>query len=238
MHIPNDFLDPKTSTGLTFAAAGALAYCYSRVREVVTLSVSQEALAAAGSSVSSFAGKARRTLSASGAALVLRMLAVGSLIFTAQMFDFPVTGGTSGHLLGCAFAGIALGPWAGAMVMAAVLAVQCVFFGDGGILSLGANIINMAVVGAVGGYYIYYGIRKLKPGKAGYYFAVAAASWMSVVIAAAMTAFEVGLSGTYEVGWSLNSMISVHVIVGAAEALMTIAILGFFGRTLKEKEER
>jgi cobalt/nickel transport system permease protein len=236
MHIPNGFLDPKISAGLSFAAAGALGYCFSKIREAVTSTVMQEAFAAAGGTVSSISGKARRVLAGSSIALLSRMFAVGALILTAQMFDFIVIGGTSGHLLGCAFSGIALGPWAGGLVMAGVLAIQCVFLGDGGLFALGANIFNMAVIGTVGGYYIYYAVKKLIPGKAGYYSGVAIASWVSVVIAAALTALEVGFSGTYEVGWSLNSMLSVHVFVGVAEALMTIAILGLLGKRLLESE--
>ena len=228
MHIPNNFLDPKVSASLSFASAAAIVYCFNKVMERATSPAAQEAFAAAGQAMSTITSKARRAINEFGRSLLLKMAAVGSLIFVAQMFDFPVAHGTSGHLLGCALASIALGPWAGAVAMAAVLIIQCLLLGDGGLLALGANIFNMAIIGSIGAYCIYYLIRAKVKGKAGYYLAVATASWLSVVTAAAVTALEVGLSGTFELSWTLSSMVSVHAIVGVAEALITIAVLGLF----------
>jgi len=229
MHIPNGLLDPKMSAGLSFASAGALSYCLNKVRELVASSVVSEALAGAGNTVSTITGKARRVLSSAGTALIMKMMMVGSLIFAVQLFDFPVLNGTTGHLLGCAFAAISLGPWAGGIVMAAVLTIQCLFMGDGGTLALGANIFNMAIIGTMGAYFIYRLSSRAIKGKPGYYTGVALASWISVVAAAAATAFEVGLSGTFKPSWTFNSMVSVHSIIGIAEALATIGILGLLG---------
>ena len=78
-----------------------------------------------------------------------------AFIFAAQMFNFQVIGGTSGHLLGGVFAAVLLGPWAGTLVMASVIAVQGLVFQDGGLLAMGANIFNMGIVGTLGGYYVY-----------------------------------------------------------------------------------
>ncbi len=78
-----------------------------------------------------------------------------AFIFAAQMFNFQVVGGTSGHLLGGVFAAVLLGPWAGTLVMACVIAVQGLVFQDGGLLVMGANIFNMGIVGTLGGYYVY-----------------------------------------------------------------------------------
>ena len=78
-----------------------------------------------------------------------------AFIFAAQMFNFQVVGGTSGHLLGGVLAAVLLGPWAATLVMACVIAVQALVFQDGGLVVMGANIFNMGVVGTLGGYYLY-----------------------------------------------------------------------------------
>ena len=82
-----------------------------------------------------------------------------AFIFTAQMINFPIPGGTSGHLLGGTLAGVLLGPWAGSLVMTVVFIVQGVLFQDGGLTVLGANIFNMGLIGTFGGYYLYRAIR-------------------------------------------------------------------------------
>jgi cobalt/nickel transport system permease protein len=81
------------------------------------------------------------------------------------MINFPIPGGTSGHLLGGTLAGVLLGPWAGSLVMAVVFIVQALFFQDGGLTVLGANIVNMGLIGTFGGYYLYLGAvwRSLLP---------------------------------------------------------------------------
>src|SRR5215217_9498774 len=83
---------------------------------------------------------------------------MAAFIFATQMINFPVAGGTSGHLLGGALAAITLGPWAAMLVMASVLGVQALLFQDGGLLALGANILNMGVVPAAIGYGLYRGV--------------------------------------------------------------------------------
>src|ERR1700677_2141646 len=85
----------------------------------------------------------------------VRMGTMAAFIFAAQMVNFPVGPWVSGHLLGGVLASVLLGPWAGAVVIAAVLLVQCFLFQDGGVTVLGANFINMGLVGSLGGYAIY-----------------------------------------------------------------------------------
>ncbi len=85
----------------------------------------------------------------------------GAFVFAAQMINFPVAGGTSGHLLGAALVAILLGPWAAVLVMTAVLVIQCFVFQDGGALALGANILNMGVTGGLLGYVTYAGIGNI-----------------------------------------------------------------------------
>jgi cobalt/nickel transport system permease protein len=219
MHIPDGFLDPKMSAGLLGAAAFALTYCLSKVKAAVTALAPQAALAAAGRGMSNVVGGMRRVLTGDGIRTIQQMALVASLIFTAQLFDFPVGQGTSGHLIGSLLAAVLLGPWAGTIVMAVVLAVQMFFMADGGLLALGANIVNMAVIGSFVSYYIYYWSQKIAPE----WLAIAVAAWSAVVLAAAACALEVGFSGKVDLALIVPAMLRTHAIVGVAEALMTIA---------------
>ena len=97
----------------------------------------------------------RKTNKALGERQVPLMGIMAAFIFAAQMINFPVAGGTSGHLLGGALAAIILGPWAGMLVMTAVIAVQGLLFQDGGLLVMGANIFNMGLLTAAVGYGLY-----------------------------------------------------------------------------------
>ena len=159
--------------------------------------------------------------------MVPLMGVASAFIFAAQMINFPVAGGTSGHLLGGVLAAIFLGPWAGALVITIVLIAQALIFQDGGITALGANILNMAMLGTVGGYYIYYFLGLLFKGKKGTIFATAAAAWASAVIASSLCALELALSGTSPLTIVLPAMAGIHAIIGIFEALITTFIVGF-----------
>lgn len=159
--------------------------------------------------------------------MVPLMGVASAFIFAAQMINFPVAGGTSGHLLGGVLAAIFLGPWAGALVITIVLIAQALIFQDGGITALGANILNMAVFATVGGYYIYYFLGLLFKGRKGIVFATAVAAWVSVVIASSLCALELALSGTSPLAIVLPAMVGIHAIIGAGEALITTFIVGF-----------
>src|SRR3954451_22420618 len=108
---------------------------------------------------------------------------MAAFVFAAQMVNFPVGPGVSGHLLGGVLAAVMLGPWAGAVVIASVLIVQCLIFGDGGLIALGANFVNMGLLGAVGGYAIYSPLRDAIGGRRGVLFAAVVAAWFSVILA-------------------------------------------------------
>ena len=122
---------------------------------------------------------------------------MSAFVFAAQMVNFPVGPGVSGHLLGGVLASVLLGPWAGAVVIAAVLLVQCFLFADGGVTALGANFVNMGLVGAVGGYAIYAPIRRMIGGQKGVLIAAMAAAWFSVILASGAFAIELGASGRW-----------------------------------------
>jgi cobalt/nickel transport system permease protein len=154
---------------------------------------------------------------------------MAAFIFSAQMINFPVLGGTSGHLLGGALAAIVLGPWAGMLVMTAVIVVQALLFQDGGLLVMGANILNMGLVTSAIGYGFYRSTMNLsKPAK----LSVAGFSaWLSVMAGALFTAVEIWLSGNAQLGIILPAMLIVHALIGFGETLITVAAVSFILQT-------
>lgn len=153
---------------------------------------------------------------------------MAAFIFAAQMFNFQVAGGTSGHLLGGVLAAILLGPWAGTLVMACVIAVQALVFSDGGLVVMGANIFNMGVVGTLGGYAVYRALCGILGGEdRGRIPAAAMAGWLSVVAGSTFMALELVVSGTSPAEIVLPAMLGVHVFIGIGEALVTAAAVGF-----------
>jgi cobalt/nickel transport system permease protein len=156
-----------------------------------------------------------------------------AFIFAAQMINFPIPGGTSGHLLGGTLAGALLGPWAGSLVMVAVFIVQSLIFQDGGITALGANIFNMGLIGTFGGYFLYRYVR-LALGQnrwRGMLVGSSVAAWVSVMVAAVICALQLALSGTVALNIALAAMVSWHLLIGIGEALITVATLSFIWRT-------
>jgi len=154
---------------------------------------------------------------------------MAAFIFAAQMLNFPVAGGTSGHFLGGALAAIVLGPWAAILVMTAVIAVQGLLFQDGGLVVMGANIFNMGVLTAV----ISFGLYRSVIGKSkGLRLAVAGiGAWLSTIAAALVTSLQLWLSGTSQLQIVLLPMLGVHVLIGIGEAIITVAALAFLERT-------
>jgi cobalt/nickel transport system permease protein len=151
-----------------------------------------------------------------------------AFIFAAQMFNFQVIGGTSGHLLGGVLAAVLLGPWAGTLVMVAVVAVQGLVFQDGGLVVMGANIFNMGIIGTLGGYVVYRVLCGVLGGEQRARIPAAGiAAWLSVFLAAGAMALELGLSGTTDLVVALTAMLSIHALIGIGEALITMAALAF-----------
>lgn len=156
-----------------------------------------------------------------------------AFIFAAQMINFPIPGGTSGHLLGGTLAGILLGPWAGALVVSVVFIVQAVIFQDGGITVLGANIANMGLIGTFGGYYLYRAIRSIVGNDSwrGMAIATAISAWSSVFIASILVAIQLALSGTVPFNVGISAMAFSHILIGIGEALITLSVVSFVWRT-------
>ncbi|WP_013323429.1 energy-coupling factor ABC transporter permease [Gloeothece verrucosa] len=156
-----------------------------------------------------------------------------AFIFAAQMINFPIPGGTSGHLLGGTLAGVLLGPWAGSLVMAVVFIVQGTFFQDGGLTVLGANIFNMGLIGTFGGYYLYKAIRLTigRNSERAMLISVAVVAWLSVVVAAFLASLELALSGTVPLMVAIVSMLSWHVLIGVGEAIITVIAVNYVWRS-------
>ena len=156
-----------------------------------------------------------------------------AFIFAAQMINFPIPGGTSGHLVGGTLAGVLLGPWAGSLVVSVVFIVQAVLFQDGGLTVLGANIFNMGLIGTFGGYYLYKAIRFAlgRNSWRGMLVGTAVAAWVSVVVAAIATALQIAWSGTVPLLVALTAMVSWHVLIGVGEALITVIAVSFVWRS-------
>lgn len=170
-----------------------------------------------------------RTNKSLGEKQVPLMGIMAAFIFAAQMLNFPVAGGTSGHLLGGALAAIVLGPWSAMLVMTAVIAVQALLFQDGGLVVMGANILNMGLITAVIGYGLYRGAANSSRGTK---LAVAGvAAWLSVMAGALATSLQLWLSGTSALQTVVIAMLSVHALIGIGEALITVAALAFIMQT-------
>jgi cobalt/nickel transport system permease protein len=196
MHIPDGFIDAPTAVATGVAAAGVVAYSLRRT------------------------GRDMHERS------VPLLGVTAAFVFAAQMLNFPVAGGTSGHLIGALLAMVLLGPWAGVLVMTAVLVVQALVMADGGITALGANLLNMAVAGGLLPFAVFALLRRiLARNVTGFLAAVAVSSWCAVVLASAAAALELAASGTVPPSVALPTMVAVHMIIGLGEALITTTVV-------------
>jgi cobalt/nickel transport system permease protein len=202
MHIPDAVLDPRVA--MVTGALGAAGFLYAL-------------------------GAVERRLKERTTPLMGMMAA---FVFAAQMVNFPVGPGVSGHLLGGVLAALLLGPWAGAVVIGAVLIVQCFLFGDGGLTALGANFLNMGLVGSVGGYAIYAPIRRALGGQRGVLVAAMVAAWFAVLLAAGCCAVELAATtGRSQFIPVLAWMALVHAAIGLGEAVITGLVVRFILQT-------
>jgi cobalt/nickel transport system permease protein len=173
-----------------------------------------------------------QTRKALGERQVPVMGVLAAFIFAAQMLNFTIVGGTSGHFMGAALAAILLGPWAAMLTMTTVVAIQALLFQDGGLLALGANILNMAVIGPIVAYGFYRGVRTLLGNRKGSVsVASLVAAWVSIVVVAVACAMELGFSGTSPIGIALPAMAGIHALIGIGEGLITLGALALVTAT-------
>lgn len=201
MHIPDGFLEPKVWVPLTAVSAAAVAYASKKVSK--NLDEKKVPL----------------------------MGVIAAFVFAAQMVNFPVGGGTSGHLMGGVLIATIMGPFAALLMISTVLIIQALLFQDGGITALGANIFNMGIAGAGLGYLTFKGLNRVT---GNLNFAVFTASWLSVVTAAGIAAAELSISGVIPIAVSLPAMTGVHAIIGIGEGAITIAALGLISGVSKD----
>lgn len=198
MHIPDGFLSP-TICALTYVISiGFLVWSWR---------------------------KARATYSSA----ITPLLAVSSaFIFAAQMINFPIAYGTSGHLVGGTFLSILLGPYAAILSMTIVLLMQALFFADGGLFTFGANVFNMAIIGGLSFFLIKFLTSDLKREK-WLFPAVFAVSWLSVVLGALACGLEIGFSPVFSeaggIAVTVPAMLFWHVLIGLGEAAITTTLV-------------
>jgi cobalt/nickel transport system permease protein len=154
-----------------------------------------------------------------------------AFIFVAQMINFPVAGGTSGHLLGATLAVVLLGPSAAVIVMASVIIIQALIFADGGVLAMGANIFNMALVAPLCSYVVYKLMRRFLADQRGQLISASIAAWCSTVAAAIFCAGELALSGTAAWNLAFPAMAGIHSLIGIGEAVITMLVLAAIAKT-------
>jgi cobalt/nickel transport system permease protein len=188
------------------------------------------AIACAALSVAAVAAAASRSRALLGSRAVPRMGVTAAFIFSAQMINFPVAGGTSGHLVGGALAAVLLGPSAAVIAMTSVLVMQCLVFGDGGLLALGANVLNMGVLHPIVGFAVWRAVvgrigPERSPGAARRIASVAFASWVATVVAAATCAGELALSRVAAPAVVFPAMVAIHVAIGLGEAVIAALVL-------------
>ena len=199
MHVPDGFIDAPVSVGAGVLAAAGVAVALRGARRELD----------------------DRTAPMAGL--------VAAFVFAAQMLNFPVAAGTSGHLLGGALAAILVGPWTGALCVAVVLIVQALLFADGGLTALGVNVVDMSLVAVVVGYAIFRVLVRVLPyGRGTVMGSAFVAAFVSVPVSALAFVGFYALGGTADVSLSavLGAMLGVHVLIGLGEGLITAFTVG------------
>jgi cobalt/nickel transport system permease protein len=205
MHIPDGFLSPVATVLAALIAIAGIGYATRRLQGTI------------------------------GDRLVPLVGVTAAAIFAGQMVNFPLIGlPASGHLMGGVLAAALLGPWGGALALTAVLCVQCLVFGDGGLTALGANVVNMALVGSCGGYFVFDSLRRLIGGPRGTVIASAVASWLTVAASAVAFSIEMSLGGEFEFATLAAWMLFVHAIIGLGEATITGLAIAWLVRVRPE----
>ena len=203
MHVPDGFLDAPTSVATGVLAAAGVALALRGARRELD----------------------DRTAPMAGL--------VATFVFAAQMMNFPVGAGTSGHLLGGALAAVLVGPWSAVLCIGVVLLVQSLFLADGGITALGTNVTLMALVGVVSGWAVFSLLRRLLPRRtASVAPAAAVAAFVSVPVVATAFSLLFALGGTAPVDPDavLVAMLGWHLVIGVGEAAITgLVVAGVVG---------
>ena len=212
MHIPDGLLNPVTIVVLWIVAVLILVIAFWRLNKLFQEEESEK--------------------------LIPYIGVLAATIFAFQFVNYPVPGGTSGHLVGGTLVGVILGPWAAVIVLFMVLVVQSLF-GDGGITALGANTFNMGVIGGIVGFYIVKVIlwifnktemkKEIKVP-----IATAIGSYIAIVLAAFICAIEIGIGGIIPMEIAIAAMVFWHILIGIGEAIISGLIVWFVYKTKPE----
>jgi len=198
MHIPDGFLSIIICVTMYVISMGFLIWSWKKTKNVYSSSVTP-------------------------------MLAVSSaFVFAAQMINFPIMLGTSGHLVGGTFLAVILGPYAAMFSMTIVLMMQALIFADGGLSTFGANVFNMAVIGGLS-YFIVKLLTRKSNSNGRFFLSVFAASWISMLLGALACGLQLGFSPLFsEAGGVLATVPSIllwHIVIGLGEAVITATLL-------------
>jgi cobalt/nickel transport system permease protein len=200
MHIPDGFLTNRVAVSLDVLSGAGILYAARRAKV-------------------DFSGR-----------MVPVMGVLAAFVFAAQMLNFPILGGTSGHLIGGSLLAIILGPLAASLTMATVIIAQALFLQDGGLVALGANIFNIGTLTCFSGYAVFKLLGCGEENRKRLLLAGFLAGWLSVLISAAFCALEMAISGAIPLHIGLTAMLGYHSIVGTVEGMLTAGVLSFLAK--------
>ena len=212
MHIPDGLLDPVTTVVLWIVTIVVLVFGFKKIRNSFEDEDSEK--------------------------LIPYIGVLAATIFAFQFVNYPVPGGTSGHLVGGTLVGVILGPWAAVVVIFMILIVQSLF-GDGGITAIGANTFNMGIIGGIVGFYIVklimMGLNKTNMEKEKKVtIATAIGSYIAIVLAALIAGIEIGIGGAIPMSIAIPAMVFWHLIIGIGEAIISAFIVYFIYKVKPE----
>lgn len=212
MHIPDGLLDPVTTVVLWIVTIVVMIFSFKRIGKMFDEEDSEK--------------------------LIPYIGVLAATIFAFQFVNFPIPGGTSGHLVGGTLVGVILGPWAAVIVIFMILVVQSLF-GDGGITAIGANTFNMGIIGGIVGFYIVKLFVKIlnktnlkKETKVT--VSTAIGSYIAIVLAAFFAGVEIGIGGAIPINIIVPVMIFWHLIIGIGEAVISALIVYFIYKAKPE----
>ena len=197
MHIPDGFLTNRIAISLDVISGASVLYAAQRLKV-------------------DFAGR-----------MVPIMGVLAAFVFAAQMLNFPILGGTSGHLIGGSLLAILLGPIAASLTMTTVIIAQALFLQDGGLIALGANVFNISTVTCFSGYAVYRLLGGRNSGGKRLLLTGFLSGWVSMMLSAASCALMMSLSGVIPLRIGLTAMLGYHAIVGVFEGMLTAGVLSF-----------
>ncbi len=209
MHIPDGLLDPITTIVLWIVTIAIMILGYFRMGKMFEKEDSEKMIPYIG--------------------------VLAAIIFAFQFVNYPVPGGTSGHLVGGTLVAIILGPWASVIVLFLILVIQSLF-GDGGITALGANTFNMGIIGGIVGFYLVLLFVRLLNNTSlkkelKVTIATAIGSYIAIVLASFICGIEIGISGTIPIEIAVPAMVFWHILIGIGEAIISALIVYYIYKT-------